>query len=673
MSFLNFAFVKFMLITITATLLVLFFKKYWFYRQWYIQNSTNTKYYEQLEQLVKYTNDIILICDEHLNILNCNDHATHTYGYTREELLKMSIYDLRTTQTIADLKSQLFQVDSENTKLYETVHRRSDGSTFPVEIKARLLTFEGKKIYHTISRDITDYKKTIEEMKKLSLATEQSPASIVITNLNGEIEYINPKFTELTGYSVDECLGENPRILNAGITPPEEFVKLWNTILKGKEWRGELCNKKKSGEIYTENAVISPITDEHGNVTHFIAVKEDITEKKIAHEQLVKAKEKAEESDKLKSAFLSNMSHEIRTPMNAIIGFTEILLRPDLPIEKKERFTALIKKRSLDLLQIIEDILDISRLEIGQMKVNLSEINISYLLKEFFDFYRSKALTSENVEHLELILTIDPDLRNKKIKTDSQRLKQVLSNLLDNAFKFTRTGTIEIGCNLNADRELLFYVKDTGIGISAENQQKIFDRFRQVEETLLSRQYGGTGLGLSIAKGIVILLDGSIWVESALGMGTTFFFTLPYHQTPVNEETVLTNASEYLIETKHKSILIVEDDSSSMEFLSEVLKETNLQVFKAYNAEDALRLFKINYSIDIVLSDIQLPDINGINLAKLFLDIRPDTIIIVQSAYTTPEILSKCMEAGCKDYISKPVSRDKLLGAINKNVFENVG
>ena len=337
----------------------------------YGQKMSQTKY---LEHLIKYTTDVICLFDENLNIIAFNDHSLKVYGYSRDEFTKMNIIKVRTSESVTNIYEQLNQVTENSSYLYETTHQRKDGSTFPVEVIARLLIIDQKRYYHTVSHDTTAEKKTMEEMKKLSRAIEQSPTSIIITNIQGEIEYVNPKYSSLTGYSLDETLGQNPRILNSGINPKQVFESLWQTILAGKEWSGEFHNRKKNGEIYIESAVISPITDENGSITHFVAVKEDITEKKNSFEQLIKAKEKAEESDKLKSAFLSNMSHEIRTPMNAIIGFTEILLKPDLSQAKKERFTALIKQRSFDLLRIIEDILDISRIEIGQMKTIETEM-----------------------------------------------------------------------------------------------------------------------------------------------------------------------------------------------------------------------------------------------------------------------------------------------------------
>ena len=621
---------------------------------------------EHLENLLKYTNDIICLFDEDFNVIAFNDQALNSYGYTTDEFKQLNIFKLRTAEAANDIYEQINQITEEKSSTYETIHQRKDGSTFPIEVTALLLIIDKKKFYHIISHDISHSKKTMEEMKKLSRAIEQSPTTIVITNYLGEIEYVNPKFSELTGYRLDETIGENPRMLNDGSTPKHESKILWDTILAGKEWKGEFHNKKKNGELYIESAVISPIFNDYGQISHFVAVKEDITEKKEAIQQLIKAKEKAEESDKLKSAFLSNMSHEIRTPMNAIIGFTEILLRPDLPDHKKERFTALIKQRSFDLLRIIEDILDISQIEIGQMKIIETYINISHILNEIYEYYNLKSYNNDPAKNITLKLSIDPELKNKIIKTDGQRLKQILNNLMDNAFKFTKTGTIEFGCNVKSATEIIFFVKDTGIGISAENQDKIFDRFRQVEETLISRQFGGTGLGLSIAKGIVMLLKGTLWVDSQLDRGTTFHFTLPYsvaeNQYNINSDYDYTNTKP----PNNRSILIIEDDPGSMEFICEVLNYRGLQVFKADNAENALQMFKKYNNIKIVLSDIQLPDINGLNLAVLLLGIRPQTVIIMQSAYSSPDIYKKCLDAGCKEYITKPMTKEKILSTINK-------
>ncbi len=251
------------------------------------------------------------------------------------------------------------------------------------------------------------------------------------------------------------------------------------------------------------------------------------TELQKKNEELLISKQKAEENDRLKSVFLANMSHEIRTPMNAIIGFSELLSKPNLQEAKKNRFTSLIQERSYDLMRIIEDILDISKIEVGQMKLMNFEFEVFPFILEIYEFYKLKNNKSKNPNAVQLTYNVSEETKKMKISLDKHRLKQVFTNLLDNAFKFTENGQIEFGCKPGQDSELLFWVKDTGIGILPEKQQVVFDRFRQADESINSRQYGGTGLGLSIVQGIIKLMNGKIWLESEIDQGSVFYFSLP--------------------------------------------------------------------------------------------------------------------------------------------------
>jgi len=372
--------------------------------------------------------------------------------------------------------------------------------------------------------DITDRRESEKQLKLLSRAIENSPATVVITDKEGLIEYVNPKFTELTGYTLDESKGRNSRFLQSGWQTREFYEELWNTILSGKDWHGEFHNKKKNGESYWESSTISSIVDTPGEISYFVAVKEDITEKKKIIEELVAAKEKAEESDRLKSAFLANMSHEIRTPMNGILGFSELLKEPGLSGEEQQEYITIIEKSGARMLNIINDIIDISKIEAGQMDIYLSETNVNEQIKFVY------ALLKPEAEHKKLKLIIKNSLTEVITSTDREKLYAILINLVKNAIKYTDAGSIEFGYNLvetNLDHSLHFFVKDTGIGISKNRQNAIFERFIQAEiADKMARQ--GAGLGLSISKAYVEMLGGLISVESEEGKGSTFHFTIPY-------------------------------------------------------------------------------------------------------------------------------------------------
>lgn len=375
-----------------------------------------------------------------------------------------------------------------------------------------------------IGRDITAQKQDQEKIVKLSKGIEQSSANIVITNLSGNIEYVNPAFCMTTGYSEIEVLGQNPRILNSGQLPPAFYEDLWETIGSGNVWSGELLNKRKDGILYWERATITSIKNDKGDITNYIAIKEDITEQKKMQEELVQAKEKAEESDRLKSAFLANMSHEIRTPLNSIMGFSELLADPDFEPDEKAEFIRTIIDNGNSLLVIISDIMDFSMLEARQMKIRKEEISTKTILIELLQDFGKKA----RERGIELRLDQSSDSQDVMLENDSYRIKQIFSNLIGNALKFTHEGYIEIGFRPYGEF-IEFHVKDTGIGIAAEFHQAIFERFRQVD-TARTRKYGGNGLGLAISKNLVELMGGTIWVESEQDKFSKFFFTIPIHK-----------------------------------------------------------------------------------------------------------------------------------------------
>jgi len=387
---------------------------------------------------------------------------------------------------------------------------------------------------------------------------------------------------------------------------------------------------------------------------------------------LSKAKIKAEESDRLKSAFLANMSHEIRTPMNAIVGFSEMLIKPQLSEIKKERYALIIKERTYDLLRIVEDLLDVSKIEVGQLKIFESNVDVSDIFIDLYEYYHQKLIKSDKKDDLSLKLNLGRTLKNKIIYIDGQRFKQIFTNLLDNAFKFTQKGVIEFGCRLNGDGKILFFVHDTGIGIPIDKQNLVFDRFRQADESLAGRQFGGTGLGLSIVKGIIKLMNGSIWLESTPNIGTSFFFTLPFSISLQDEDT----DEEQLISPdnkwENKLVLIVEDDVANSEYLKEALTETGLNLLFAENGEEALVLFHNNPNINLILMDIRLPDTNGLQLTKIIKNENNYIPVIAQTAYASPVDIKNCLDAGCSDYISKPINYTKLIELIDKHLSKNI-
>jgi PAS domain S-box-containing protein len=506
------------------------------------------------------------------------------------------------------------------------------------------------------SINITERKLAENGLKKLSVAVQQSPAVVVVTDPFGHIEYVNPRFTQYTGYSFEEVFGKNPRILQSGLTPKEVYEDLWRTILSGNVWHGEFYNRKKNGELYWEDAVISAIRNERGEITNFVAVKEDITEKKKLWGELITAKEKAEESDRLKSAFLANISHEIRTPMNGILGFSELLKEPDLTGEERENYIGMIHQSGHRMLHLLNELIEISRIEAGERTLYIKETQLNEILNDLYVFYR------EETEKNGLLLSCVPGLPDAEsvIFTDGPKLKQVLINLIQNALKFTHAGKVDFGYQRKDDM-LEFFVIDSGIGIQADVKDKIFERFRQADNAL-TRKYEGAGLGLSISRAYVEMLGGTIRVESEPGDGSSFYFTLPFHPSCSGKpQFVPADIHEPFLFSPNLTLLIAEDDYASSLLLKQILKGENITILHAGNGQEAVELVKLRPEINLVLMDIKMPLMNGFEATRHIRCLRPDVPIIAQTAFASKEDREKAAEAGCDAFISKPIKKNELL------------
>jgi len=542
-----------------------------------------------------------------------------------------------------------------------------------------LLSFRGKEIWwETVlnpicneegvicriigtSTDITRHKQSEAALKKLGVAVKQSPAVVVITGLDGTIEYVNPRFTRLTGYSAQEVIGKNPRLFQSGLVPKEVYGKLWKRVLSGQEWHGEFYNKKKDGELYWEEAVIAPILNEEGIITNFVAVKEDITEKKKLWSELIAAKEKAEESDRLKTAFLANISHEIRTPMNGILGFSELLKEPHLSGEEQAEYIGLIEQSGLRMLNIINELIDISRIEAGETALLIAEISLNRLMRELHAFFNPEAVKKG------LRLGCFPGLSDEesRIETDSSKLSQILTNLIQNALKFTAEGHVDFGYT-RKDGILELYVTDSGIGIPQDRQEEIFERFRQVDSTH-ARSFEGTGLGLCISRAYAGMLGGSIGVASVEGRGSRFHVTLPYNRagsSPAAGSGSQPDRKSLFL--RGITILVAEDDRSCSILLKAILKGADMTIIHAQNGREAVELVARYGEIRLVLMDIKMPVMDGFEAARRIKQIRPGIPVIAQTAFALESDRQKAGEAGCDAYITKPIRKAELLELIQE-------
>ena len=603
----------------------------------------------------------LIIDHETARIIDANHAAAKFYGWPVEELRRMSMRDiniLSVEQAKQEIEKQ--RLSGQVPLLFK--HRRADGSVCDVEILRQIININGQDLSYAIINDVTERKQAEIALKKMSVAVEQSPTVVVMTDPDGNIEYVNPQFTEYTGYTFEEAKGQNPRILQSGLMPKSLYEDLWKTILAGNIWRGELQNKKKNGELFWERAVMSAIRNPDGVIINFVAVKEDITEQKMLTDALIAAKEKAEENDRLKSAFLANISHEIRTPMNGILGFSELLMEPQLSGEEQAEYIELMHRSGQRMLNLINDLIDISRIEAGETMVQVAETSVNELLHEVYSFFKPLA------EAKGLRLSCQAGLPDSEsiIISDQRKLNQILTNLVQNALKFTHVGSIAIDYYRKGTM-LIFSVSDTGIGIPYDMQNRIFDRFLQVNNSL-TRAHEGSGLGLSISKAYVEMLGGTIWVESEEGKGCKFIFTVPYN--PLN-----TSIPEYLLPPAEQltfipassiTILIAEDDDVSSFLLNKTLKGENMTLLHAGNGLEAVGLVKSHPEIELVLMDIKMPVMNGYEATRQIKLMRPELPVIAQTAFTSKEDMVKAQEAGCVSFITKPIRKNDLLGLVKK-------
>ena len=423
-------------------------------------------------------------------------------------------------------------------------------------------------------------------------------------------------------------------------------------------------------KILRQNEAIKKVDKElhHHQENLELIVKKRTQELEKANLELQIAKNKAEESDRLKTAFLSNMSHEIRTPMNAIIGFSHLLKDPNMTNDNLNNYVDIITERGNQLLNIINDIIDISKIESGKISINKNACNVNQLFDELYTmFYNTKELTKKS--HLELRYVKPDVLEDIIINTDTTRLKQILSNLIDNAIKFTQAGFVEMGYSMienKGSKKIQFYVKDSGIGISHENRSLIFNRFRQIDESH-TRLFGGTGIGLSISQNLAELLGGDLIVESKKGEGSTFYLTLPYETvTIVKTPKEIKKSKETDIDWNNKTILITEDNPSSFLLLKTILEKTNARILHSSNGKDAVELCHNNPDINAVLMDIQLPIMNGYDATRKIKLYRKDLPVIAQTAHALAEDEVKSKNAGCDDYLVKPIQREKLFAVLSK-------
>ena len=604
---------------------------------------------------------IALDRDNHCSFVN--PAAERLLGWSRSELLEKElcplIYPAGLNNNPGQQSECIALCSSRTGKPYrseEEFFQHRDGTIFPISITVVPFVKESMGGVVAVFQDISERKSNEETFKKLSTAVEQSPASIIITDKEGVIEYVNPEFESVTGYCKEEAIGESTRLLKSGHMPLEIYSDLWETVTTGGIWRGELLNRKKGGELYWVVTSICPIKSDTDEITHFIAVNENISQLKLHESELRLAKEVAEEANQAKSEFLANMSHEIRTPMNGVIGMSNLLKKTPLTEEQEEYLTGLTSS-SNNLLEIINDILDFSKIEAKQLSLAAINFNLDHLLIE--------------LSHLANSLTQDKEITfiypsqlpfSTQLIGDPLRLKQVLNNLIGNAVKFTEHGqiTIDITKLESTDRtlQLQFAVKDTGIGIASSEQEKLFQPFTQADGSL-TRHFGGTGLGLTICRQLVDMMGGEIWIESEPDKGSTIRFTAKFGLAPIKqaEDSAISAAPSIQDVQLPKGIhvLLAEDDRLNQVVAKKLLESYGVQVSLANNGQEAVDAVK-QQPFDLVLMDIQMPELDGYQATA---EIRKEgrfshLPIIAMTAHAMMGEREKCLTAGMNDHFPKP-------------------
>lgn len=483
---------------------------------------------------------------------------------------------------------------------------------------------------------------------------------VQVVDQQGKLVFVNKAFLAVFGVSEAEILGKP---LNAFMS--EEDARMCaSTNQMALQASGVVRNEEALGGKIFETLKF-PVDLGYGE-TGVGAFIRDITDKKRMLHDLLDAKEKAEESDRLKSAFLANMSHEIRTPMNGILGFTDLLSEQSIGAAEREEFIRIIKKSGQRMLNTVNDIIEISKIETGQVSLQKAKVDINKEMEDIYAFFLPEA----EAKGLRMFFEFEPSAQGLVLETDLVKLNSILTNLIKNAIKYTEKGSIRIGFNRKDECEILFFVEDTGIGIPLHRQEAVFDRFIQADMGD-TRAYQGSGLGLSIAKSYVEMLGGKMSLESAPGKGSRFSFTLPCEEEgkPLTEK-ALQEPAEQVFQGKLK-VLIADDDEVADMFLTLVVQDIAIETLHAANGEEAVAIAKAHPEIDLILMDIKMPLMDGYEATRAIRKFNPEVVIIAQTAYAIAGDREKALEAGCTDYISKPVKADLLMKMIRRYAYDN--
>ena len=620
------------------------------------------------EYLFKYANDIIILFDNHLSIVEINESALKTYGYKREEMIGMKKLKLMAPSPQKLLTEQIKISDDTSSAFYETLHIRKDGSEFPIEISARVIEMEGSKYYQLIGRDISERRRADETLR----ASEECYRSLV-ENIDFGVSMIDKDFKIIMTNTLMGRWFNKPACKFVGENCFKEFEKRQaicqhcpgvKAMASGRPHQAETEGILEDGSRLSVLVHAFPLSDPDGVARGFIEVVEDITERKKKEEELLRAKEKAEESDRFKTAFLQNMSHEIRTPLNAILGFSELLQDPKISQEDSRFFIEQIHFSKDDLLDLVENVVFAAKYDTKQFVSTNKKFNLNDSLNKLVS--DSKKLIHRNDKSHIVFLSRLESTKDITIEADENNVKMALRQLISNAIKYTDSGQIEIGTKLIDNSEVEFYIKDTGIGIDKYEYEKIFDRFYKVESNS-NKLFRGAGIGLTIVKGIAETLGGNVRVDSIVGEGTTFYFSIPVIVIGIEskKQQPQSDISNIISKWGERNILIAEDVDTNLKYLDKVLDFSNITRFHAKNGQEAVEIIKTN-KIDLVLMDILMPVMDGYEAATIIRTLFPSIPIIAQTAIYSKTDRDADLLSLFNDYLIKPINRNSLVELLDK-------
>ena len=602
-------------------------------------------------------------------ILECNQGLSEMTGYSLDELIGMDGINLIAEKSRNQVREH---IKDGYERPYEEFGLRKNGEEFPLRLEARNIPYNGETVRTVEFRDISDQKRVEQEIvnaKEFAQRNENFYNAILsnmgdplfVKDHDSKLVLVNDAFCELVNTSREEIIGKTLAD-HVSIEEQKSFLKIDKQVLAdGKESINEESITIKDHETKTISTRKTRFVD-HDGTKYLIGIIRDISNRKKEEIELLAAKEKAEQADQLKSAFLANMSHEIRTPMNGILGFAELLKEPNLTGEKQQEYLNIIEESGKRMLNIINDIISISKIEAGLMEVHNQYSNINEQVDYIYNFFLPEVVKKGlNLSHHSSL-----PLDEANVTTDREKLFAILTNLVKNAIKHTEIGSINFGYIIK-DNEIIFHVKDSGIGIPDNRKEAIFKRFIQADITN-KMALQGAGLGLSISKAYVEMLGGKLWLESQEGRGSTFYFTLPYCRNIKTAQHVKVKEkvpTENVLKNKLK-ILIAEDDKISELLISLAVKNLVSDIVYAKNGLEAIDACQENPDIDLILMDMQMPKMDGHEATQKIRKFNKDIVIIAQTANALSNESEIMLQAGCNDIISKPIQIEELKRLIGK-------